>query len=89
MESSKNHDDTQHNDRNDDDIEDNNIEEGQHKEVQEENENKNEKEPAEQDASIQGYTDGYFWERNVGLGDRKAPLRENREATEKLSDSTR
>ena len=44
---------------------------------------------AEQDASIQGYTDGYFWERNVGLGDRKAPLRENREATEKLSDSTR
>ncbi|MBE9062444.1 site-specific DNA-methyltransferase [cf. Phormidesmis sp. LEGE 11477] len=26
---------------------------------------------AEQDASIQGYTNGYFWERNVGLGDRR------------------
>ena len=26
---------------------------------------------AEQDGSIQGYTDGCFWERNVGVGDRK------------------
>lgn len=26
---------------------------------------------AEQDDSIQGYTNGYFWERNVGMGDRK------------------
>lgn len=25
---------------------------------------------AEQDDSIQGYTNGYFWERNVGMGDR-------------------
>ncbi len=27
---------------------------------------------ADQDASIQGYTDGYFWERNVAACDRKA-----------------
>ena len=27
---------------------------------------------AEQDAAIQGYADGYFWERNVTAGDRKA-----------------
>ena len=26
----------------------------------------------EQDAAIQGYADGYFWERNVTVGDRKA-----------------
>ncbi len=29
-------------------------------------------EMVEQDASIQGYTNGYFWERNVALSDRKA-----------------
>ncbi|WP_050765791.1 DNA methyltransferase [Synechococcus sp. PCC 7335] len=32
---------------------------------------------AEQDTSIQGYTDGYFWERNVGLGDRIPAVKQN------------
>jgi len=32
---------------------------------------------AEEDLTIQGYRDGYFWERNVEVGDRKAFLETN------------
>ena len=32
---------------------------------------------AEQDSSIQGYTDGYFWERNITAGDREASVKQN------------
>ena len=33
---------------------------------------------AEQDAAVQGYSDGYFWERNVGVGDRETSAKQNR-----------
>lgn len=33
---------------------------------------------AEKDAAVQGYGDGYFWERNVGVGDHETSAKQNR-----------
>ncbi len=35
---------------------------------------------AEKDADVQGYSGGYFWERNVGRGDRETSAKQNRKA---------
>ena len=44
---------------------------------------------AEEDPVVQGYSDGYFWERNVGVGDREKSLKENRKTSLKESRKTK